>query len=418
MCGVKRASMPIVPSVQSHTPLSCLFLLLEHNISDALMHLAQFLTTDSLVLLSMVNRQLKMLSDTSWSYKFAHTISFTLKDYLFQSVHDYQIHYNESKAQLEAYYGVQTLYEVWKLCTYSNMRAGSTLNMKLGFNIPWQYVTFLKRVEGDEQVLPLPAKFQNDKQTFSIVFNIWQIRDHCFRDVDFPHASASKTRALSVSLMAKSLQCRMSSIPQECFSAWKLSAPFVTISVPLVLCLDVHPNFLETLENIDGFGNKVMHHNPFATTVYDLLMRRVVSASMRVRAVHRGIKVCTCCNQRTTHYQSLETHDKAFYHLCRMCWDLHYVTNNKLVTTYKLRVTANVARQLQTATQVLFREMGVRPASPCLLLAYEKESVAHALGHESWMHFIMHNHYTPKPYSKYKNKGIYRYHWRRSAFVD
>ena len=75
----------------------------------------------------------------------------------------------------------------------------------------------------------------------------------------------------------------MSSIPQECFSAWKLSAPFVTISVPLVLCLDVHPNFLEVFENFDRAGNRIQRHNPFQTTVYDLLMKRVVSASMRVR---------------------------------------------------------------------------------------------------------------------------------------
>ena len=416
MCGVKRASMPMVPSVQTHTPLSCLFLLLEHNIGDALMHLAQFLTTDSLVLLSMVNRQLKALSDTTWSYKFADTISFTLKDYLFQSVHDYKIHYNESKAQLEAYYGVKGLYEMWKLCTYSNLRAGGTLNMKLGFNIPWQYVTFLKRSEEGEQVLPLPAKFQHDKQTFSIVFNIWKIRDHCFRDAEFPHAANSNTRAVSVGLMAKSLQCRMSSIPRECLDAWKISAPFVTIKVPLLLHLDVHPNFLETFENIDCFGNKVMRHNPFATTAYELLMRRLVSVSMRVRAVHRSIKVCTCCNQRTSYYQSLETHDKAFYHLCRMCWDVHYVTNSKLLSTYKLRVTANVAQQLQTVTPVLFRE--TRSSwDPCLLMAYEKEAVAHALGHESWMQFIKRNHYTPQPYSQFKNKGIWRYHWRRSAFV-
>ena len=414
--SVKRASMPIVPSVQSHTPLSCLFLLLEHNISDALMHLAQFLTTDSLVLLSMVNRQLKTLSDTTWSNKFANTISFTLKDYLFQSVHDYKIQYNETKAQLEAYYAVQNMYEMWKLCTYSNLRAGGTLNMKLGFNIPWQYVSFLKRSGEGEQVLPLPAKFQHDKQTFSIVFNVWKIRDRCFRDAEFSHASNSNTRAVSVGLMATSLQCRMSSIPQECFDAWKISAPFVTIKVPLLLRLDVNPSFLETLFNWDDFGNKILRHNPFQTTAYELLMRRVMSGSMRVRAVHRSIKVCTCCNQRTSCYQSLETHDKALYHLCRMCWDMHYVTNSKLITTYKLRVTANVAQRLQTVTQVLFREMRASE-SPCLLMAYEKESVAHALGHESWIQFIRRNHYTPQKYSQFKNKGIYRYHWRRSAFV-
>lgn len=380
------------------------------------MHLAQFLTTDSLVLLSMVNRQLKTLSDTTWSYKFADTINFTMKDFLFQSVRDYKIHYNKANAQLEAHYQVQKLYEMWKLCTYSNLQAGGVLNMKLGFNIPWQYVTFLRRSEEGEQVLSLPSKFQNDKQTFSIVFNVWKIRDHCFRDAAFPLASGSETQAVSVGLMAKSLQCRMSTIPKECFDEWKTSAPFVTISVPLLLRMELHPRFLDVFENFDAAGKVVQRHNPFQRTVYELLMGRLVSASMRVRAVHRSIKVCTCCNQRTSYYQSLETRDKAFYHLCRMCWDTSYVTNSKLVTTYKLRVTARVAQKLQTVRQVLFREMSYS-GGPTLVLAYEKESVARALGHMSWMHFITDNHHAPQPYSKYKNRGIHRFHWRRSAFV-
>ena len=84
----------------------------------------------------MVNRQLKTLSDTTWSHKFADTINFTMKDFLFQSVKDYKIHYNEANAQLEAHYQVQNLYEMWKLCTYSNLQAGGVLNVKLGFNVP------------------------------------------------------------------------------------------------------------------------------------------------------------------------------------------------------------------------------------------------------------------------------------------
>ena len=145
-------------------------------------------------------------------------------------------------------------------------------------------------------------------------------------------------------------------------------------------------------------------------------MGRMLNTCMRVRVVHRSIKVCTCCTQRTSHYQTMETENKAFYHLCRMCWDLRYVTNNKLRTTFKLHINAKIRNQLQSVPQILFRDVtGDRPS---LMLALDKQVVARKLGYESWTHFIMQNHQKPQSYSKYKSRGIYRYHWKRSAFVE
>jgi hypothetical protein len=107
--------------------------------------------------------------------------------------------------------------------------------------------------------------------------------------------------------------------------------------------------------------------------------------------VMRGVRHCMHCHERPPFFQSCNVEAADHSVLCKLCLDLLYVREEQLRLkwrVHKLRVLdIPRAHFVRHALQAL--SFATPAAPPALLL---KSNIARALGYDSWISFIQHNH--------------------------
>jgi len=98
-------------SIMSFIIPSSLNEILQHDMSDVLMHISSFLPPEHLVILSMVNKYMKLYVHVHLSNNFAETVNFCLRRYLFHCPEHMRMTLNTHSGVLEGEYTVQTFAE-------------------------------------------------------------------------------------------------------------------------------------------------------------------------------------------------------------------------------------------------------------------------------------------------------------------
>lgn len=379
--------------------------------SDVLKHISSFLPPEHLVILSMVNRYTKQYADVQLSDSFAETVNFCLRRYLFHCPDHMRMTLNTNSGILEGEYNVQSFAEVWKLFALTTFKSGNSLKMKLAFHVSHEYVRFTSN--DSQRILPIPDKFKLDNITFVIVINKWKIRAKSWKALPGPEG-VGLVYAGHIGLVAQCIQCRLSSIPSECYDLWGESHPRIQLTVPMQMFLGINPIFMRAWSCYMAGFQCSPHEISMIQQYQAMLLPRL---TMRELAVCRSIKICMHCHQRSYHYSSLQVSDPSHRRLCRVCWGLLYVKTNVLTNTHKLHCSPHVKQRLeQHVSKILFREDDY--CDGLFHTAYHKTELALGLGYESWDEFIRQNYLHPQPFSRMKARGIYRYHFNRTAFSE
>ena len=359
----------------------------------------------------MVNKYMKLYVDVQLSNNFAETVHFCLRRYLFHCPENMRMTLNTNSGVLEGEYNIQTFAELWKLCTLTSFKLGNSMKMKLAFHVSHEYVRFTSN--DSKRVLPIPDKYKSDNIEFVIVVNKWKIRAKSWKALPGPEG-VGLVYAGYIGLVAQCIQCRLSSIPSECYDLWAEPHPRLQLLSPMQMLLTIHPFFMRAWScHLAGFSCS-NHEISMIQQYQAMLLPRL---SMRELAVCRSIKLCMHCHQRTYHFSSLQVSDPSHRRLCRVCWGMLYVKTNVLANTYKLHCSPDVKQKLKLqVSKILFREDDY--SDGMFYTAYHKTELALGLGYESWNEFIRQNYLHPQPFSRMTARGIYRYHFNRTAFSE
>ena len=187
--------------------------------------------------------------------------------------------------------------------------------------------------------------------------------------------------------------------------------------LPMQLQLRIDPMFLQAWKcYLAGHDHLPLLPGEISIIRQDQAMFHHV-LTMRELAVCRSMKLCMHCHQRTYHFSSFMVSDPSHRKMCRVCWSMYYVKTNVLASTYKLHLTPDVKERLEHhVCRILFREDDYNEG--IFHMAYHKTELASGLGYESWDEFIKRNYLHPQPFSRMKARGIFRYHFNRTAFCE
>ena len=400
---------------------SILLRLLQHHAQDVLGHLALFLRVENLLSLSMVSRQFKDCADSIWESFFAKTIKFVLRPSLYHRPTDVEMGLDTNSMLLTSRYTVQNLHEVWKFCASSNLKAGSSINMRLSVIIPSQFVKF--NFGKEEIVYPKSDLTENNFRCMMIVHE-WRIRERLC--TTHRHPQLGEVQEFRLKLIAQKINCCNSSIPKRLKDRWPHWNPKSNLLIPCQLELCVNPNFLPLWKDNGLAFTKAYNNSP--NTIYldpkvriDLLAyKQMVSAAgqtnIRELAVCRSLRTCMNCKQRRLKYSSFNVSEKSHRRLCHVCFSLFYVKCNTLRSTYKLNTNSVVCNMISKVPKFFFWQCDYFTGSAHIM--YNKVQLANGLGYATWDMFIQNNYQNPLPFSRNKTNNLTRFNFARSAFSE